>query len=112
MRVATIGPTSPSLVRPRGLIFEVELNLQLSPVPSLGHFFPSGYRGNPDPVPHSSPQALSAKLHLLFVRKTSPGSPSCTAEPLDVFSDRLPFFLLYRGKSDRRHLQIAVRESM
>src|SRR5204862_6841822 len=107
MRVATIGPTSPSLVRPRGLIFEVELNLQLSPVPSLGHFFPSGYRGNPKPVPDIAAQPLSAKLHLLFLRKTSPGSPSGTAEPHDVFPDRLSLFLLYRGKADRRYLQIA-----
>src|SRR3954463_13136992 len=112
VRVATIGPTSPSLVRPRGLIFEIELNLQLSPVPGLDHFFPRGDRGDPEPVPHVAPQALSAKLHLFFLRETPPGSPSGTTESLDVLSDRLPFFLFYGGESDRGHLQIAVGESV
>src|SRR5438270_9882868 len=37
VRVATIGSASPSLVRPRGLIFEVELNFQLGPVRSEEH---------------------------------------------------------------------------
>src|SRR3954462_14626731 len=110
VRVATIGPASPSLVRPRGLILEVELDLQLSSVPGLGHFFPCGDRGDPEPVPHVAPQALSAKLHLFFLRETSPGSPSGTAEPLDVLSDRLSFLLFYGGESDRGHLQIAVGE--
>ena len=57
-------------------------------------------------------QALSAKLHLFFLRETSPGSPGGTAESLDVLSDRLPFLLFYGGESNRGHFQIAVGETM
>src|SRR2546430_8148346 len=67
MRFTTIASASPPLVRPRGLIFEVELNFQLGPISGLGHLFPCGDRGNPEPVPHSALQALSAELHLFFL---------------------------------------------
>src|SRR4051812_36890028 len=112
MRVTTIASASPPLVRPRGLIFEVELNFQLGPVSGLGHLFPCGDRGNPEPVPHIALQAISAELHLFFLREASLGSPSGAVESLDVLSDRLPFLLFYGGESNRGHFQIAVRETM
>src|SRR3954463_5498211 len=112
MRVTTIASASPPLVRPRGLIFEGELNFQLGHVPGLGHLFPCGNRGNPEPVPHVALQALSTELYLFLLREASSGSPGGAAESLDVFSDRLPFLLFYGGESDGGHFQIAVGEMM
>src|SRR3954464_3881494 len=99
MRVAAIASASPPLVRPRGLIFEVELNLQLGSVPGLGELFPSGDLGGPELAPYVTPQASSAELHLLLLREASSGPPGGAAKSLNVLSDRLPLLLLYGGES-------------
>src|SRR3954466_11546742 len=112
MRVAAIASASPPLVRPRGLIFEVELNLQLGPVPGLGQLFASGDLGDPEPAPYVAPQALSAELHLFLLREAYSGPPGSAAKSLDVLSDRLPFLLLYGGESDGGRFQIGVGKTM